>query len=109
MREMQETQIQSLGQEDPLEKEIATHSSIFPSRIPWTEEPSGLKSMGSESTEHSHMQYRENNACVFIYTHIWVFDHLLKFTSSNWHLGFQFSTTGFIPVSVLSIFVTVLK
>ena len=55
MREMQETQVQSLGQEDPLEEEIATHSSIFPSRIPWTEEPSGLKFMGSESTEHSHM------------------------------------------------------
>ena len=47
VRELQETQVQSLGQEDPLEEEIATHSSIFPSRIPWTEEPSGLKSMGS--------------------------------------------------------------
>ena len=42
---MQETQIQSLGQEDPLEKRMATHSSIFAWRIPWTEEPGGLQSM----------------------------------------------------------------
>ena len=39
---MQETQIQSLGQEDPLEKEMATHSSILAWEIPWTEEPGGL-------------------------------------------------------------------
>ena len=39
---MQETQILSLGQEDPLEKEIATHSSILAWKIPWTEEPGGL-------------------------------------------------------------------
>ena len=39
---MQETQVQSLGQEDPLEKEMATHFSILAWRIPWTEEPSGL-------------------------------------------------------------------
>ena len=44
---MQETQVQYLGREDPLEKEMATHSSILAWRIPWTEEPSGLQSMGS--------------------------------------------------------------
>ena len=44
---MQETQVRSLGQEDPLEKDMATHSSILASRIPWTEEPDGLQSMGS--------------------------------------------------------------
>ena len=43
---MQETQVQSLGQEDPLEKEMAIHSSILAWRIPWTEEPGGLQSMG---------------------------------------------------------------
>ena len=43
---MQETWVQSLGGEGPLEKEIATHSSIFAWRIPWTEEPGGLQSMG---------------------------------------------------------------
>ena len=39
---MQETQVQSLGQEDPLEKEMATHSSILPCKIPWTEKPGRL-------------------------------------------------------------------
>ena len=43
---IQEMQVQSLGQEDPLEKEMATHSSILAWRIPWTEEPGGLQSMG---------------------------------------------------------------
>ena len=49
---MQETWVQSLGQEDPLEKEMATHSSILAWRIPWTEEPSGLQSMGSQRVRH---------------------------------------------------------
>ena len=44
--EMQETLVRSLGWEDPLEKEMATHSSILAWRIPWTEEPGGLQSMG---------------------------------------------------------------
>ena len=46
---MQETQVRSLGQEDPLEKEMATHSSALAWRIPWTEEPGGLQSVGSLS------------------------------------------------------------
>ena len=46
---MQEIQVRSLGQEDPLEKEIATHSSILAREIPWTEEAGGLQSMGSQS------------------------------------------------------------
>ena len=45
---MQETLVQSPGQEDPLEKEMATHFSILAWRIPWTEEPGGLQSMGSQ-------------------------------------------------------------
>ena len=43
-----ETRVRSLGQEDPLEKEMATHSSVLAWRIPWTEEPGGLQSMGSQ-------------------------------------------------------------
>ena len=43
---IRETQVQSLGWEDPLEKEVATHSSILAWEIPWTEEPGGLVSMG---------------------------------------------------------------
>ena len=45
---MQETQVWSLDQEDPLEEEMATHSSILDGRIPWTEEPGGLQSIGSQ-------------------------------------------------------------
>ena len=48
MQEMQEMWVQSLGQEDPLEAGMATHSSILAWRIPWTEEPGGLQSMGSQ-------------------------------------------------------------
>ena len=47
---IQETWVQSLGREDPPEKEMATHSSILAWRIPWTEEPSGLPSMGVEKS-----------------------------------------------------------
>ena len=43
---VQETWVQSLGQEDPLEKDMATHPSILAWRMPWTEEPGGLHSMG---------------------------------------------------------------
>ena len=47
-----EMQVQSLGREDPLEEEMATHSSIPAWRIPWTEEPGGLQSMGSQRVGH---------------------------------------------------------
>ena len=49
---MQETQVQSLNQEDPLEKGMATHSSILAWRIPGTEESGGLQSMGSQRVRH---------------------------------------------------------
>ena len=49
---MQETWVQSLGQEDPLEKRMATHSSILSWRIPWTEEPGGLQSMELQKVRH---------------------------------------------------------
>ena len=49
---MQEVWVQSLGQEDSLEKEIATHSSILAWKIPWTEELGGLQSMGSQRVRH---------------------------------------------------------
>ena len=49
---MQETQVRSLGQGDPLEKEMVTHSSILAWRIPWTEDPGGLQTMGSQRVGH---------------------------------------------------------
>ena len=51
MQETQETWVQSLGQEDPLEEGTATHSSIISWRIPWTEEPGGLQPMGSQESD----------------------------------------------------------
>ena len=47
-----ETWVQSLSREDPLEREMATHSSILAWRIPWTEKPGGLQSMGSQRVRH---------------------------------------------------------
>ena len=53
MQETQETQVQSLVQEDSLEKEMATHSSILAWKIPWTEESGGLQSTGSQRAGHN--------------------------------------------------------
>ena len=50
---MQEAQVQSLGGENPLEKEMATYSSTLAWEIPWTEEPGGLQSMGLQRDEHN--------------------------------------------------------
>ena len=50
---MRETQAQSLGKEDPLEKEMATHSSTLAWKIPWTEEPGRLQSMGLQRVGHN--------------------------------------------------------
>ena len=66
---MRETQVQSLGQEDPLEREMTLHSSILAWRLPWTEEPGGLQSMGllkswirlRDTHTHSHTESRVND------------------------------------------------
>ena len=52
MQKIQETGVSSLGQEDPLEEEMATHSNILAWKIPWTEEPGGLQSKGLQRAEH---------------------------------------------------------
>ena len=49
---VQKAQVRSLGRDDPLEKGMATHSSVLACRIPWTEEPGGLQSMGSQRIRH---------------------------------------------------------
>ena len=67
MQEIQAIWVQSLGREDPLEEEMATHSSSLAGEIPGTEEPGGLQSMGSQRvgndwvTEHTHMLF-----CTFL-------------------------------------------
>ena len=62
MQEAREMRVQSLVQEDPLEEEMATHSSIPTWRVPWTEEPGGLQSMGSESDTTSIHPHHIKNA-----------------------------------------------
>ena len=63
---MQETQVGSLGQKDPLEKEMETHSSVLAWKIPWTEESGGLQSMwsqrvGHDSATNTHMEINHNS------------------------------------------------
>ena len=53
MQEMQEMQVPSLGQENPLEQEMATYFSVLAWKIPWTEEPGGLPTMGSQRITHN--------------------------------------------------------
>ena len=60
---VQETQVQSLGQKDPLGKGMATHSSILSQRTLWTEEPGGLQSMGSQRVGHD----RVTNTFTFVH------------------------------------------
>ena len=66
---MWEAWVQSLGGEDPLEKEMATHSSILAWRIPWTEQPGGLQFMGSQRVGHVSL-YVCMCVCVCIYIYI---------------------------------------
>ena len=66
---MRETWVQSLGWEDPLEKGKATHSSILAWRVPWTEEPGGLQSMGLQRVRHrlSDFHFTPSSFLTFIY------------------------------------------
>ena len=66
----QETWVQSLGQENPLEEEMATHSSILAWRIPWTEEAGGLQSMGSPRVGHNWATEQQQQACRLTVKHI---------------------------------------
>ena len=60
---MQELGVRSLGQEDPLEKKMAAHSSILAWEIPWTDEPGGLESMGSQRVGHSLVTKQQPPGC----------------------------------------------
>ena len=62
---MQETRVQFLGEENPLEKEMATHSSILPWRVPWTEEPGGLQSMGVTNSRTEQLTYTHSTTTIF--------------------------------------------
>ena len=67
---MQETWVGSLGQADPLEEGMATHSSILAWRIPWTEEPVGLQSEGCKELDTTERLSTVQSACTHTHTHI---------------------------------------
>ena len=71
VQEMEEMWVQSLGRKDPLEKKMAIHSSILACKIPWTEEPSGLQSMGLQTVRHDRLtQYTHTEQFLTPYTKI---------------------------------------
>ena len=78
---IQETQVQSLGREDPLEKGMATHSSILAWRIPWTGEPGGLQSIGSQS------QTKLSDLCARTLVHRCM--HMHTHTHTHTHMGYR--------------------
>ena len=73
---MQETEVQSMCWEDPLEEEMATHSNILAWRIPWTEEPGGLQSMGLQTVGH-------NWASEHTHTHTHTYTHMKEREESH--------------------------
>ena len=102
---VQNTWVQSLGWEDPLEKEMATHSSILAWRIPWTEDPSGLQSMGSQRVGHDslalflHCDFNHILviSCLFakknFRLHLCLLHILLLYCmTSTWHIGSYFNS-----------------
>ena len=91
---MQEMCVQSLGWEDPLEKEISIHSSILAWRIPWPEEPSGLQSMGLQSVGHNW----ETNTSTFTNT----FTALFYMTENIYNENFFFLMSQKLTMAWLS-------
>ena len=90
---MQETQVWSLGWEDPLEKEMATHSSILAWKIPWTEEPGGLQSKGLQRVKHDwvtgHQQQQAFNIRHSAQAHQYTNAHtqIHTYSSLTWDFG----------------------
>ena len=105
MQEMQETQAQSLGREDLLEKEIATHSSILAWEIPWIEEPQGLQFMGWQRVGHHWATEHAGRACVFVYVCMCVcLDNVGCYANKEKH-----SNSSYTPKEQLTIFVVQLN
>ena len=69
-KKKKEMQVWSLDREDPLEKGMATHSGVLAWRIPWTEEPGGLQSMGSQRVRHDWRDLVCTHACIYIHIYI---------------------------------------
>ena len=95
---VQETQVQSLGEEIPLEKGMATHSSILAWRIPWTEEPGGLQSVGSQRVGHDWVtntftfRHIINISLHFYQKSLSLFDNLTTYLGTYLLFSFRFSS-----------------
>ena len=80
---VQETWVRFLGQEDLLEKGMATHSSVLAWKIPWAEKPGGLQSMGSQRVRHDWATNTFIYMCVYIYTYVHTYIHIHTYTRSR--------------------------
>ena len=107
---LREIEIQSLGQEDPLEKGMATHSSILAWRIPWTEEPGGLQLMGLQRVRHDCATKQQTSACtcaceslshVRLFATPWSVSHQaplsMGFSRQGYWSGLPFPSLGNLP------------
>ena len=101
---MQDTWVPSSGWKDPLEKEMATHSSILAQEIPWTEEPGGLQSMGSQSVKHD-LATKQQNKSERIYQYVSFppctlvfFPHQFSPTAMKRKTNIYFSLYKFFPI-----------
>ena len=102
---MQDTWVQSLGREDSMEKEMATHSSILAREIPWTEAPGGLQSMGSQRVKHDLATKQQQNKSEIIYQYVsfppWilvVFPHQFFPTAMKRKTNIYFYLYKFFPI-----------
>ena len=99
MQETQETWVQFLGREDPLEEEMATHSSILAWRIPWTEKPGRLQSMESQTVRHDWV------TSLSLFHFIFVLDIFLKFHFRNLSM-MDFNIFSFLSTNLLFLFIS---
>ena len=94
---MQETRVQSLGSEDLLEKEMATHSSILAWKIPWTVEPGRLQSMGSQRVRHD---WATSLSLSYIYVYIYIYIHIWN----SAFISFMCIPKSIIPGNYIALF-----
>ena len=110
MSEPQELRVLSLGQEDPLEEEMTTHSSILAWRIPWTEEPGGLQSMGSQESDMTKQLSTHTNVSIKDLTAIFIIIELglweRKTTEVKCHFHYIISRVVVQSLSHALLFVT---
>ena len=101
---MQEKRVQSLGWEDPLEEETATHSSILAQRVPWTQEPDGLHFMGSQRAGHDWAHtYISRHQCVCVFMQIGLWWFLFCFVCPIWAISVLFHTNWDCSIITLQI------